>query len=135
MLLFLQVWLVLSGGLIVAETGIQFHHSSSTPVLESTSSPKSLGLSSLFTMSATHKFIDNKCICNQTDPYGFLWIVPAYETQTINCKEGAIGNMTWTCYSENDQCEFNTDQPDYSQCNSLELLNLSNAVRKTFKRF
>lgn len=132
MLFLLQVWFVLSGGSIVAETGIQFP-SPSIPFIESTSSPKSLSLSSLHA-SASHKPVGNDCICNQTDPYGFLWIVPANETLTINCKEGAIGDMTWTCYSSNDQCVFNTDQPDYSQCQSLEILALSNAVRKRLKK-
>ncbi len=132
MLFLLQVWLVLSGGSVVAGTGTQCH-SSSIPLLELTSSSKSQGLSSY--KSATHEPVENNCICNQTDPYGFFWIVSVNETLNVNCKDGSIGNMTWTCYSANNgQCEFNADQPDYSRCHSLELLSLSNAVREILKK-
>lgn len=89
-------------------------------------------LSKRTTIKATQLPIEDRCYCTQTDHYDSFWITPVNETSVKRCKEGAMGIMTWSCYFHQDSsCQFYPSQPDYSQCHSLELLSLSNDVRKT----
>jgi len=74
--------------------------------------------------------IDDLCQCNQIDPYGTMWNIPVNTTLVKRCKEGSVGIMNWTCDYVQEQCQFHSSQPDYSQCLSLELLSISNDVRK-----
>lgn len=96
---------------------------SSSTHLNSSRAPREIGRS-----TTTPNPVDDQCPCSQKDFYGSLWIIPANETIVKSCKEGAVGNMTWTCDCGQGKCHFHQSQPDFSQCYSLELLSLFDEV-------
>lgn len=62
------------------------------------------------------------CPCTKVDYYNVLWIVPANKTKVKDCRPGAVGSASWTCdHIVGVGCQLRTDQPDYSNCHSLEL--------------
>jgi len=79
-------------------------------------------------MTTTPKPLDDHCPCNTIDYYGNEWIIQPNETKVQNCTKGAVGNATWKCDYVNGHCQFHTNQPDYSQCRSLELMEISDLV-------
>ena len=78
--------------------------------------------------STTPKPVDDNCPCKAIDSYGNEWIIQPNETKVQNCNEGAVGNATWKCDYIKGQCQFRTNQPDYSQCHNLELMAISDLV-------
>lgn len=69
------------------------------------------------------------CPCSSVDHYGDVWIVPANKTKVKECRPGAVGSASWTCsFSVDAGCQLTTDQPDYSNCHSLELDSIADNV-------
>jgi len=65
------------------------------------------------------------------DTYNVTWTTNQLETMEKNCSEGVIeatGKSYWTCGYENGQYKFINSQPDYSQCQSRELIEIINSV-------
>jgi len=79
-------------------------------------------------MTTTPKPVDDHCPCNTIDHYGNEWVIQANETKVQNCTKGAVGNATWKCDYVKGQCQFHTNQSDFSQCRSLALMEISDLV-------
>jgi len=73
--------------------------------------------------------------CDETDPYGVTWKTYTPETTELskNCSEGvpyASGLSFWKCNCDNKliDCAFETSQPNYTLCQSEELINITQSV-------
>ncbi len=70
---------------------------------------------------------DGECPCIARDPYNDLWIVAANKTEVRRCRPEAFGSMSWSCDQiiGSNKCQFHTEQPNYEDCHSRELANIS----------
>lgn len=79
---------------------------------------------------------ENNCSCIETDIYHVRWIIEANTTKLQPCRLGAIGNASWACdLTTNKQCRLRTPQPDFSECQSLELVKIGEDVCKMLFMF
>jgi len=76
-----------------------------------------------------------QALCDKTDPYGVNWKTDTAETIELskNCSEGvpyAMGIAFWKCNCDNKliDCAFEKRQPNYTLCQSSELLNITQSV-------
>ena len=74
--------------------------------------------------------------CDQNDPYGVNWKTYTTDTVELNktCDEGvpgASGLAFWKCNCDDKlvDCAFETSQPNYTLCESSELINITESVR------
>ena len=78
--------------------------------------------------STTTTPVNDHCPCNTIDHYGNEWIIQTNETKVQNCNEGAVGNASWKCDYVKGRCQFHPNQPNYSECHSLKLMEISGLV-------
>ncbi len=70
--------------------------------------------------------------CDQNDPYGVNWKTYKNETMEKDCSvgvPGAMGKASWECKCFNNQCKFDTIQPNFTRCISSGLVDITESVK------
>ena len=114
MLFEFQVWIFLFGGIVsVPQAGMTKQFSTLSVFEPPVSQTKAISIRPTCIPSIeleksiiTTTTGEYRCKCIQIDLYGSSWIIPANETLVKSCKEGTIGNMSWTCDYVNGKCQF-----------------------------